>query len=206
MTATQVLDRFAIEEAPARWTQALPPVHDLMCSGLADPDLDVQVAALREVGRLWSWLPGCSLMHVADGRSPPGSRGCTARWSAAWPILCAGAGPRGKPRPGTVPPTARPRSAPRPSPASACCPSTPRPSRRSPTWRTRHPAVRQQVIVSFAGRRDLLTEDDLLKRLHDQEPAIRESAEIVLTTRGLTRTRSASASRSSAPSPSCAPR
>ncbi|MBV8268028.1 MAG: HEAT repeat domain-containing protein [Planctomycetaceae bacterium] len=40
--------------------------------------------------------------------------------------------------------------------------------------------------MSFAGRRDLLTEDALLKRLYDQEPAIRESAEIVLTTRGLT--------------------
>ncbi|MBV8268029.1 MAG: hypothetical protein JO252_17020 [Planctomycetaceae bacterium] len=137
MTATQILDRFAIEEAPARWTQALPPVHDLVCSGLADPDLDVQVAALREVGRLWSWLPGCSLMHVADGALAAWKQGLHGPVVRCLADPLRGGGAEGKPPPGTAPPpTVRPRSAPRPSPASACCPSTPRPSRRSPTWRT----------------------------------------------------------------------
>ena len=46
--------------------------------------------------------------------------------------------------------------------------------------------VRKQVLVSFARRRDLMTEDAVLKRLYDPEPGIPELAEIVLKTRGLT--------------------
>ena len=187
MTATQVLDRFAIEEAPARWTQALPPVHDLVCSGLADPDLDVQVAALREVGRLWSWLPGCSLMHVADGALAAwkqGLHGPVIRCLAD-PLRGGRAEGEASARDGAADDgAAKVRAA-----AVACLGLLPIDAAAVPAvayLEDPHPAVRQQVIVSFAGRRDLLTEDDLLKRLHDQEPAIRESAEIVLTTRGLT--------------------
>ena len=45
--------------------------------------------------------------------------------------------------------------------------------------------VRQQVLSSFAARPNLLTDDAILKRLHDAEPGIPQLAELVLKTRGL---------------------
>ncbi len=46
--------------------------------------------------------------------------------------------------------------------------------------------VRQQVLVSFAQRPVLLTEDVILKRLHDAEPAVAQTAELILKSCGLT--------------------
>jgi HEAT repeat protein len=45
--------------------------------------------------------------------------------------------------------------------------------------------VRRQTLVSFAQRPGLLTEDMLLRRLHDPDQSIRETASLVLKTRGL---------------------
>jgi hypothetical protein len=45
--------------------------------------------------------------------------------------------------------------------------------------------VRRQVLISFAQRPMLLTEDAILKHLNDPEPGISETAELVLKTRGL---------------------
>lgn len=46
--------------------------------------------------------------------------------------------------------------------------------------------VRQQVLVSFAQRPALLSEDAILKRLQDSEPAVAQTAELILKSRGLT--------------------
>src|SRR6478736_4579538 len=56
--STKILDRFAIEQAPASWTNALRPVQDLLGAGMIERDPEVRAAALTEVGRLWSWIPG----------------------------------------------------------------------------------------------------------------------------------------------------
>ena len=45
--------------------------------------------------------------------------------------------------------------------------------------------VRRQTLVSFAQRPALLTEDLLLRRLHDQDPSIRDTATVILKARGL---------------------
>ena len=50
----------------------------------------------------------------------------------------------------------------------------------------RAPTVRQQVLVSFAGRPDLLTEDAILKRLYDPEPGVAEWPSWSSRRRGLT--------------------
>ena len=42
------------------------------------------------------------------------------------------------------------------------------------------------MLVSFAQRPALLTEDAILKRLHDTEPAVAQTAELILKSRGLT--------------------
>ncbi len=38
----RIFDRFAVEPAPARWGEALQPVHDLLTAGLADSDPNVR--------------------------------------------------------------------------------------------------------------------------------------------------------------------
>jgi HEAT repeat protein len=45
--------------------------------------------------------------------------------------------------------------------------------------------VRKQTLSSFSRRNQLLTDEMLLKRLHDGDPMIREMAGLVLKTRGL---------------------
>ena len=36
--ACRILDKFAVEPAPAQWSLALKPVHDLITASLADPN------------------------------------------------------------------------------------------------------------------------------------------------------------------------
>ena len=45
--------------------------------------------------------------------------------------------------------------------------------------------VRKQTLISFARRNLLLTDDMLLNRLHDEDSSVRETASIILKTRGL---------------------
>jgi hypothetical protein len=65
-TVTRILDRLAIERAPAEWSAVLRPVHDLFASGLADSDLQTRIVALNEVGRFWSWFPGRTMVELEE--------------------------------------------------------------------------------------------------------------------------------------------
>ncbi len=64
--ACRILDRFALEPAPACWLQALRPLHDLLTASLADSTQKTRLAALDEIGRIWSWMPGKSLLPVEE--------------------------------------------------------------------------------------------------------------------------------------------
>jgi hypothetical protein len=165
--ACRILDRLAVEPAPARWIQALPPLHDLLTAALADSDPGARVAALTEVQRLWGWLPGRSLTPIEentladwkDGLYPDVVR-CLGRRDARTlvaAVACVGAIPIDDPA----------------APAVAYL--------ENPS-----PEVRKQTLVSFARRNALLTDDMLLKRLHDDDLPIRETAALILKTRGLT--------------------
>ena len=166
-TACRIFDRFAVEPAPARWIEALKPLHDLLSASLADADPRPRYAALREISRLWVWIPGRSLTAVrgADtgrmerrslrpGRSMPRQPRCPDP-------------DRGRRLPGCVADRQRRRRRGRLSR---------RPGRRRP---------RRQTLSSFAQRNLLLTDDMLLKRLHDEDPIVRDMANLVLKTRGL---------------------
>jgi HEAT repeat protein len=48
-----------------------------------------------------------------------------------------------------------------------------------------NPDVRRQTLSSFARRNLLLTDEMVLKHLHDQDPVVREMASLILKTRGL---------------------
>ncbi|MEJ7639210.1 MAG: HEAT repeat domain-containing protein [Singulisphaera sp.] len=171
VAACHILDRFAAKPAPSRWIEALPPVHDLLISGLADRDLDVRVTALVQVGRLWTWAPD-------PGRT---MFGIEERSLAVWHARFLPAVVR---RLADREPESR-------AAAVACLGRVPIDEAALPALAyLEDPAsgeVRQQVLVSFAGRPALLSEDALLKRLYDPHPGVAEAAEIILKARGLSR-------------------
>jgi HEAT repeat protein len=167
--AGRVLERLGVEPAPAPWAEALGPAHDLLASGLADNDPDVRSTALGEVGRLWSWVPGRTLLSAEEN--------ALAAWKAAFIDKVVK-------RLGDREPKAR-------AAAVACLGYLPINDAAAPAIAylddPKSPDVRRQVIASFATRPALLTDDALLKHMYDPGPGVAESAELVLKARGLNR-------------------
>jgi hypothetical protein len=163
----RIFDKFAVEPAPARWVEALRPVHDLLTASLAQPDTGPQATALEEISRLWIWIPGRSLM--------PFEEQTLGEWKGA---LC----------PPVVRCLASPHDAIRMA-AVRCLGALPIDSAAAAAIayvEDRSADVRKQTLSSFARRNLLLTDETLLKRLHDDDPTIREMANVILRTRGLT--------------------
>jgi hypothetical protein len=171
MMVTKVLERFAVEETSKSWPELLQPVHDLFASGLADSDLQTRIVALNEVSRFWSWFPGLTMAPVQEN--------ALVTWKDALyePVIR---------RLGDREPQARVA-------AVACLGNLHKDTAAAPAISYLEDRsegagpVRRQVLISFAQRPMLLTEDAILKRLHDPEPGIPETAELLLSTRGLTR-------------------
>ena len=166
--AGRVLRRYATDPAPADWIDVLRPVHDLLASGLADANLDVRVTALMEISRCWSWMPG---------RTPlPAEESLLAEWKQGFVGLVVH-------HLGDREPKAR-------AAAVACLGHLPIDAAAAPAIAYLNdpssPDVRKQVLVSFATRANLLSEDAVLKHMYDKEAGIAEVAELVLKTRGLT--------------------
>jgi hypothetical protein len=162
--ACRIFDKFSVEPAPARWVESLRPLHDLLSAGLATED--AQDTALFEMSRLWIWIPGRSLM--------PFEEQTLAEWKGA---LC----------PPVVRCLASPHVAIRMA-AVRCLGALPLDSAAAPAVAYVDDSsadVRKQTLSSFASRNLLLNEDMLLKRLHDDDSTIREMANVILKTRGL---------------------
>ncbi len=165
--ACRIFNRFAVEPAPACWLQALPPLHDLLTASLADSASKTRFVALDEIGRLWVWVPGRSLMPVEEQ--------ALAEW-------------KGGLHPSVLRCLASPDATTRMA-AVACLGALPVDSAAAPALAYLDDAnadVRQQAIASFSQRNFLLTDDMLFKRLHDENATIRESASLILKIRGLT--------------------
>jgi hypothetical protein len=164
-----ILGRFAVEPAPPVWLGALLPAYDLINSGLKDPSAEVRASALMAVGRLWSWLPGRPMTPVEEHQ--------LGEWKDHLhePVLV---------RLGDRDPRAR-------AAAVACLGMSPIDALAAPAVAylddPQSGDVRHQVLVAFAARPDLLTDDMILKRLHDPDPGIPQTAEIILKTRGLSK-------------------
>jgi hypothetical protein len=166
--ASRVLQRFAVEPTPAAWVLALQPARELLTAGLEDGSLDVRVTALMEISKLWGWMPGRSILAkeenaLADwkqGLIDPAVRrlGDREPMARAAAVACLGRLPIDAVAGQAVAYLDDPRSV----------------------------EVRRQVLVSFAARPALLSEDVVLKHVFDQDPVIREAAELVLKSRGLT--------------------
>lgn len=166
-TVGRVLERFSVEPAPRSWVEAMTPAQDLFAAGLNDAHLDVRVTAMLEVSKLWSWLPGRAVISAEENlladwkqsfHGPIVRRlGDREPKSRAAAVACLGALP--------IDPMAAPAIAYLEDPNSS--------------------EVRKQVLVSFARRPALLTEDLILKRMQDKEGGNDQVAEMVLKTRGL---------------------
>jgi hypothetical protein len=175
-TATKIFDRFAIDGGPSNWMDMLPPLRDVMNTGMIDRDVAVRVAALAEMGRLWSWTPGITPTPVQETE--------LGEWKAGLyrTVLRCLAYDDPKARVGAI----QVRVA-----AVSCLGYLPLDHVASPAVSYINDMtpgagpVRRQVLISFARRRSLLTEDAVLKCLYDQEPGIPEMAELILKARGL---------------------
>ena len=119
-----------------------------------------------EISRLWVWIPGRSLTPFEEQTLAEWKGGFPRPWSGAWPAAMT--------RPGW-----------RPSAAWAPCRSIAPPIAAVAYVDDPSADVRKQTLSSFAQRNLLLTDDMLLKRLHDEDPTIREIASLILKTRGL---------------------
>jgi HEAT repeat protein len=167
VVACRILDKFAIEPAPATWIEALTPVHNILTACFADADSNVRFIALNETGRFWVWIPGRSLI--------PAEEDALARWKEDLhhPIVRCLASSDFRTRLAAI----------------ACLGNLPIDAFAAPAVPYIEDGtsvdVRRQALVSFAQRPSLLTEDMLLKRLHDSDPSIRETVAIVLKARGL---------------------
>jgi hypothetical protein len=166
----KVFDRLGVEPAPSHWIEILMPAHALFLSGLSDPDLNVRVEAMAELSRLWLWVPGRSILPVEEQ--------VLSEWHESFhPHVVRRLGDR------------EPKSR---QAAVACLGQLPIDPAAAPAMaylddlRPEAAPVRQQVLISFAARPNLLATDTILKRLYDADPSVAQTAEVVLQTRGLT--------------------
>jgi HEAT repeat protein len=165
--ACNILDQFRLEPAPSTWIEALKPVHDILSACLADSDGNVRFIALGETSRFWVWMPGRSLT--------PAEEDALGLWKEGLhkPVVRCLASTDIRTRIGAI----------------SCLGYLPIDSFAAPAVPyledNESTDVRRQTLVSFAQRPALLTEDMLLRRLHDPDQSIRETASLVLKTRGL---------------------
>lgn len=169
LATTRILDRFKVDPTPSVWTEALRPSNALLTAGIADNHVDVRGTALTEIARLWNWLPSqtmtpleeITLAEWKDAFRDPATRRLGDRdpKGRAAAVICLG-------------------SSPIDAMAALVAPYIDDPD---------NGGVRYHTLKVLAGRPNLLSEDAILRRLHDNEPGLPELAEIVLRTRGLTK-------------------
>lgn len=163
---SNILDLLTVTPVPDRWIEALTPSAEILTIGLADASPAVKAASAEVLGRSWSWQPGTAIWPDAE------------RIVASWknrlhsPLV-------------TLLDDAEPGVR---LSAVLALGKLPIDAMAAPAVSRVHdpvPAVRVQVLNSYAHRRDLLTDDDILPLLYDSEQAVALAAQIVLRARGL---------------------
>ena len=168
LTTTRTLNRLRVEPAPPCWETSLHPSHSIYLAGIADNHVEVRATALTEVSTLWNWIPGRAMT--------PAEELTVAEWKEAFrepavrrlgdrdpkgrtaAVVCVG-------------------SAPLDVMAALASPYLDDPDSGG---------VRYHTLKTLASRPSLLSEEAILRRLHDTEPGVPQLAEIVLRARGLT--------------------
>jgi hypothetical protein len=164
--ARRILDKFSVEPAPARWVDAMQPAHDILSACMEDGESNVRYIALGEVRGLWAFIPGRSISEAEENALGTWKEGLYR------PVLrCLGSSDL-RTRIGAI----------------SCLGNLPIDSAAAPAVAyldSESVDVRRQTLVSFAQRRQVLTEDLLLRHLHDADPSIRDTVAVVLKARGL---------------------
>lgn len=165
-TACRIFDRFAVEPAPAQWALALKPLHDVLSVALAESDPQPRCASMKEIGKFWVWIPGRPLT--------PAEEQVLAEWKGGLyvPVVHCLAS----------------RDVVTRVTAVACLGLLPIDNAAvTAVAYVDDPDVdvRRQTISSFAARNLLLTDDMLLKHLHDEDAVVRDMSNLILKTRGL---------------------
>ena len=164
--ACRIFDRFAVEPASVRWVEALKPLHDLLSASLNEAQAQPRYVALKEISRFWVWIPG---------RTPtPFEEQTLAEWKGGLyvPVVHCLASRDVATRIATV----------------SCLGTLPIDNAADAAVAYIDDPiadVRRQTISSFAQRGLILTDDMLLKHLHDEDAVVRDMANLVLKTRGL---------------------
>ncbi|WP_337177215.1 HEAT repeat domain-containing protein [Paludisphaera sp.] len=164
--AGAMIDRFRVDTVSIRFLEALKPIHDVFAAALTDVDPEVRFVALGETAKFWTWVPGRTLSEIDEAR--------VAEWKdGLHPAVVRSLASK----------DARTRAA-----AVYSLGFLPIDAAAAPALaHAADPAVevRRQVVISFAARRALLTEDMLIQSIHDQDQPIREAAFSALKLRGL---------------------
>lgn len=165
--AHRILFRFTVEPAPRHWVDVLQPFQDTMSAAMASRDLGVRVLAIGQVGRVWTWSPGRTVEFE-------GEINALAEWKQAFyqKVNEGLRDPAGKIRAAAISSMGMMPIDAGAAPAAAYIAD-------------KDPTVRMQVLVSFATRPDLLSEETILPLLHDELEPMRALAEKVLRARGL---------------------
>lgn len=164
--AASMVDRFGVDTVSAGFMEALKPMHDIFAAALADVEPEVRFVALGETSKFWRWIPGRTLSELDERRVSEWKEGIhpsVVRCLASNDVRTRAAAIYSL---GLLPIEA------------AAAPALAYVGDKSVE-------VRRQVILSFAARRGLLTEDMLIERIHDEDQAIREAAFAALKLRGL---------------------
>jgi HEAT repeat protein len=164
--ASTYLQRIVIEPAPENWGEAMLPTAEMFSAALGDPAPAVRAGALEAIGGLWSWKPGAPIT--------PDQERFIGQWKERLyqPVVRCLDDEQDGVRLAAVQCLGQLQVDSRSAPAVARLGDS-------------NPAIRLQVLNSFAARRDLMTEEDILPRLYDSEPAVALAAQVVLRARGL---------------------
>ncbi len=164
--AGTILERLAVEPAPPNWTRCLTPIHEVLGQTLADPESTVRVAALSVTARTWNWLPGRGPLPVEET--------FLGEWKDSFTKAVTGL---------LVDPDAQVRAA-----AVLNLAQVPIDEMAAPAAvRVADVAVevRRQTLIGFAKRPEVLPEESILPRLHDEDQSVVMLARVILEQRGL---------------------
>jgi hypothetical protein len=167
VVTSEILHKFDAAPAPAGWVDVLRPSSEVFNAALVDQMWDVRAAALGKLKGFWTWGPRRDLFR--------GEVDLLSRWkeSLLSPVAAR-----------LVDHDTRIRRS-----AVACLGTLPLNAAAEPAVRLLSDpegSVRFQVLISFADRPTLLTEEAILPLLYDLDPDIPAMAERILKIRGLT--------------------
>jgi hypothetical protein len=171
------------DRSPAScWGALLPPSKSMLHSALADSSADVTIAALRLIAACWQWSP--------PDAEAPAERKSLGTWKAELHERCV-----------ELLDHREPRSRAAAAVTVVSVPIDTAAAKALPLLADESAFVRRHLLLALSERPELLASDDVLPFLNDADAAVRNTADVVLSCRGLSREQIALAIRATNPSP-----